>query len=71
MRRGNIEAERARLNMTQDTICKELKIGKQTFQKFINGGDIPYEKMKKMSEMFGVSMEYLNKPTESWPRESA
>lgn len=71
MRRGNIEAERARLDMTQDVICRELKIGKQTFQRFINGDPIPSDKLMKMSEIFGVSMEYLLEPTESWPRETA
>ena len=72
MRRGNIEAERARLDMTQDVICKELKIGKQTFQRFINGDPIPSDKLEKMAQMFGVTVDYLLQPTESWrPVETA
>lgn len=72
MRRGNIEAERARLKMTQPMICKELKISSDTYNRYVNKGDpIPSDKLEKLAEMFGVTTDYLLQPTKSWPRESA
>lgn len=71
MRRGNIEAERVRWDMNQEMLYRELGVSRQTYCTYINGGNIPSDKLEQLARMFGVTMEYLLQPTESWPRESA
>lgn len=72
MRRGNIEAERARRDITQLMMCKMLRISTDSYNRYVNKGEpIPSDKLEKMAQIFGVTTDYLLQPTESWPRESA
>ena len=72
MRRGNIEAERARRDITQHMMCKMLKISTDSYNRYVNKGEpIPSDKLEKMAQIFEVTTDYLLQPTESWPRESA
>lgn len=72
MRRGNIEAERARRDITQHMMCKMLKISTASYNRYVNKGEpIPSDKLEKMAQIFEVTTDYLLQPTESWPRESA
>ena len=72
MRRGNIEAERARRDITQHMMCKMLKISTDSYNRYVNKGEpIPSDKLEKMAQIFEVTTDYLLQPPESWPRESA
>jgi len=57
--RVNIEAERARLQMTKEQMCAELGITNKTYLSYIRGGSIPSTVLVKLSEMTGKSTDYL------------
>lgn len=59
MKRVNIEAERARLQMTQEQLAKELGVSPNTLRNYIKGGNIPYAVLVKLSTMTGGSYDYL------------
>ena len=63
--RVNIEAERARLQMTKEQMCAELGITNKTYLSYIRGGRIPSTVLVKLSEMTGKSTDYLLGLTES------
>ena len=53
MRRGNIEAERARRDITQHMMCKMLKISTDSYNRYVNKGEpIPSDKLEKMAQIF-------------------
>ena len=56
----NIEAERARRRMSKKELAENLGVSLRTYYNWISRKtDIPSTALKKMSEMFGVKMEYL------------
>lgn len=59
MKRVNIEAERARLQMTQEQLAKVLGVSPNTLRNYIKGGTIPYAVLEKLSTMTGGSYDYL------------
>lgn len=59
MPRVNIEAERARLQMTKEQMCEALKITSKTYNSYIRGGKIPSTVLEQLREMTGKSVDYL------------
>lgn len=59
MPRVNIEAERARLQMTKEQMCEALKITSKTYNSYISGGKIPSTVLEQLREMTGKSVDYL------------
>lgn len=56
----NIEAERARLQLTKSGISKRLGITVATYNNYLNGiRSIPSAILLKMADMFGCSTDYL------------
>ncbi|MCI9081448.1 MAG: helix-turn-helix transcriptional regulator [Lachnospiraceae bacterium] len=56
----NIEAERARKQLTKEETAKHLGVTTKTYYNWINESvDIPSSKLLGMSKLFGASMEYL------------
>ena len=56
----NIEAERARKQMTKEELAKKIAITTKTYYNWINESvDIPSSKLYAMANLFDVSMEYL------------
>lgn len=56
---NNIEAERARLQLTKEEIAKKLGISTRTYHNYTHGKPIPSTVLIKMSEMFNCSVDYL------------
>lgn len=59
MPRVNIEAERARLQMTKEQMCEALEVTSKTYNLYIRGGKIPSTVLEKLREMTGKSIDYL------------
>ena len=55
----NIAAECARKGMTKAQLCKELDVCRKTMWNWEHKGNIPQSKLEAMSDMFGVSIDYL------------
>lgn len=56
----NIEAERARKQMSKEEMADRLGISVKTYYNWINEErDIPSKKLKEMAMFFGTSMDYL------------
>lgn len=55
----NIDAERARIGLTQEELSQRLGITRKTYYNWISSGRIPQKKLELMSELFGVSIDYL------------
>lgn len=56
----NIEAERVRNGMSKEEMSRKLGISLKTYYNWLNGlTAIPSTALKRMSEMFGVGIEYL------------
>lgn len=55
----NIEAERARLQLTKEEISKKLGITSKTYLAYIRGKPIPSNVLINLSRMFGCSVDYL------------
>ena len=55
-----IESERKNLNITQAKLAEKLFVSNKTISKWENGKGIPdTESLKKLSEVFGVSINDL------------
>lgn len=59
MPRVNIEAERGRLGMTKQQMCKALGVTDKTYRGYIRGGNIPSAKLELLREITGKSTDYL------------
>ena len=57
----NIEAERVRHGYTYDDLSRILGVGRKTLYNWISKGKIPQTKLIQMSDLFGVSTDYLLK----------
>jgi transcriptional regulator with XRE-family HTH domain len=55
----NIEAERKRLNLTQEELSKKLLVERKTYYSWINKGNIPIQKLILMGDIFDCSVDYL------------
>ena len=59
MKYPNIEAERARKGMTQDTLAERLGVTRKTVFNWMESGNIPLGKLIAMADLFGCSIDYL------------
>lgn len=59
MTRVNIEAERARLQMTKTEMCRHLGVTDKTYRDYIAGRPIPSDKLERLRAMTGRSIDYL------------
>lgn len=55
----NIEAERARLGLTNDQLAAALGVTRKSVHKWMTNGNIPHERVTAMADLFGVSCDYL------------
>lgn len=55
----NIDAERARIGMSNDDLAKALGVSRKTLYNWISSGNIPQSSLEKMSKLFGCSIDYL------------
>ena len=56
---NNINAERARRNMTVEDLAKKIGISVRTFYTWQGSGNIPATKLIAMAELFDCSIDYL------------
>lgn len=59
MRYPNIEAERARINMSKENLAAELGISRKTLHNWVSAGNIPQAALEKMADIFNCSIDYL------------
>lgn len=55
----NIEAERARAQLTKDEFAKKLGVTRKTVYNWITSGNIPQSALEKMADMFSCTIDYL------------
>ena len=55
----NIEAERARKNLTQEALADMLGIERKSYYNWLSKGNIPINALIKMSDIFDCSIDYL------------
>ena len=55
----NIAAERARKKMSLEDLAKQLGVTRKTIYNWENSGRIPQNALEQMSDIFGVSIDYL------------
>lgn len=55
----NIEAERARLGMSQDDLSEKLGMTRKTYYNWISTGNIPVPVLSSLADMFDCSVDYL------------
>lgn len=56
---NNINAERARHNMTVEALAREIGISVRTYYSWQEKGDIPASKLIAMAKLFNCSIDYL------------
>ena len=59
MKYPNIEAERARNGVSNDTLAVELGVSRKTLFNWIERGNIPSSALVKMADLFNCSIDYL------------
>ena len=55
----NIDAERARKNMSVDGLTNQLGVCKKTYYNWLKKGKIPQTMLEKMANLFHCSIDYL------------
>lgn len=55
----NIAAERAKREMSLETMARNLGVTRKTVYNWEKSGNIPQSALEKMSEMFGCPIDYL------------
>lgn len=55
----NIEAERARVNISQEELAKKLNIERKTYYNWLTKGNIPVSSLMTLADMFNCSIDYL------------
>ena len=55
----NIEAERSRFNMSQESLADQLAIERKTYYNWLTKGNIPVKYLIQLSDIFGCSIDYL------------
>lgn len=59
MKYPNIEAERARMGLSRDTLAERLGVTRKTVFNWMTSGNIPLGKLIDMADLFGCSIDYL------------
>ncbi len=59
MKYPNIDAERARVGMSAETLAQTLGVTRKTLYNWISKGKIPKTALEQMSALFGCSIDYL------------
>lgn len=59
MKYPNLEAERARHDMTIERLTEMLGVTRKTYYNWCAAGKIPMSKLEDMAKIFGVSIDYL------------
>lgn len=55
----NIEAERARVQLSQDMLVQRLGVERKTYYNWLSKGNIPVSVLIQLSDMFDCSTDYL------------
>ena len=55
----NIEAERARIGLSQDEFAEKLGVTRKTYYAWQSKEDMPASKLLEMSRLFNCSIDYL------------
>lgn len=55
----NIEAERARINISQEELAEKLNIERKTYYNWLTKGNIPVSSLLALADMFDCSIDYL------------
>lgn len=55
----NIEAERARRNISKDSLAEQLGVSRKTLFNWMHNGNIPVSALIQMADMFSCSIDYL------------
>ena len=59
MKYPNIEAERARRGMSNDSLAGKLGVTRKTLFNWVAKGNIPMSALNKMADLFECSIDYL------------
>lgn len=59
MKYPNIDAERARCNMSLESLAQSLGVTRKTIYNWISAGHIPQSYLEKMADLFNCSIDYL------------
>ena len=59
MKYPNIDAERARKGINQDSLAEKLGVSRKTLYNWMDNGKIPASALIEMAELFGCSIDYL------------
>lgn len=59
MRYPNIQAERARADLTMDELAYTLGVTRRTLYRWMSQGHIPQSHLDKMATLFDCSVDYL------------
>ena len=55
----NIEAERARRGISNDSFAEEMGVSRKTIFNWMEKGNIPTSALIRMADIFGCSIDYL------------
>lgn len=55
----NIEAERARFNLSQEELSKQLGVERKSYYNWLKKGNIPVAVLISLAEIFNCSTDYL------------
>ena len=59
MKYPNIEAERARLGISNDSFAERMGVSRKTVFNWMEKGNIPTSALIHMADIFGCSIDYL------------
>ena len=59
MKYPNIEAERARHGISNDSLAEKLGVSRKTIFNWMDKGNIPSSALIRMADIFGCSIDYL------------
>jgi DNA-binding XRE family transcriptional regulator len=59
MKYPNIDAERARKGMSNDTLAEKLGVARKTLYNWMDNGNIPASALIQMADLFDCSIDYL------------
>lgn len=59
MKYPNIEAERARSGVSNDTLAEKLGVTRKTLYNWMEKGNIPVSALIQMADLFECSIDYL------------
>lgn len=55
----NIEAERSRMNISQNSLAQKLGVERKTYYNWLTKGNIPVNILIELSDLFDCSTDYL------------